>query len=324
MRDATERPLLFADLETTGHDPLRRVGEHIEPWHEIIDIGALLVEQRTLRVIGEFERKIRARHPERCLPNLVNNYYARALIGEWDKAVSLEDAITDFLVFAGRMGVPSFSGGENFFFDWGFLLVAFASCGVSEADWKGSLHYKRFDTGSMAIQEFRRPGQVVAPEEFSLRNGSLVKKLDLEPEPKVHAAINGARKAFEVYKKLMYKKLEKALKNASGKDTCWPGCAKDWSLENPAWGHCVMYMLYANEFFGGDIIFVEAVLPSGAVIPHYFNCLSGEDMDFSGSQFEKGTEFRGRKIVTREYVLSLPDNEAGRYEIFKQRVSSIL
>src|SRR3989344_905563 len=36
-------PLLFVDIETTGHDPLKLVNGQIVPWHEIIDFAALFV-----------------------------------------------------------------------------------------------------------------------------------------------------------------------------------------------------------------------------------------------------------------------------------------
>ncbi len=316
--------LLFLDLETTGHDPLKKVNGYLVPWHEIIDIAALLVEQKNLKVLGFLKTKVRPEHPERCLPNLVNHYPERAARGEWDEAVPLRHALDELLPFASKYGTVAVPGGQNWFFDWSFLTVAFAWCDISESEYSKHLHYTRFDTRSMAVQELLRPGEVYDPAEFSIRNGRLLTRLGLEPEPEVHEAINGARKAFEVYRKLMYKKLERVSKNASGKDTCWPGCAKDWSLERPAWGHCVMFALYANEAFGGEIVFVEAVLPGGIVAPHYFNCLSGEDVDFSSSQFGEGTKFRGRKIVTREEVLSLPDNEAGRYAIFRKRVDRIV
>ena len=110
------------------------------------------------------------------------------------------------------------------------------------------------------------------------------------------------------------------LKQVSAQDTCWPGCADGWKPENPAWGHCVMYTLYVQEFFGGDIVFTEAVLPGETVVPHYLNRFNGEEFDFSGSQFKEGTVLRAKKIVTRAYVLSLPDREAERYQMFRDRV----
>lgn len=195
-------PLLFLDLETTGHDPLARIGDHLIPWHEVIDIGAVLVDQEGLEVVGEFQEKVRPIHPERCLPDLVNNYKERAAHGEWDGALALPDAIRQLLNFAKSRGTVSIPGGQNFFFDWTFLTVALAWCGISEGEWRKYIHYTRFDTRSMAVQALLDPGQIYDPQEFSMRNNRLLLRLGIEPEAEVHEAINGARKAFEVFRKL--------------------------------------------------------------------------------------------------------------------------
>ena len=198
-----ERFLLFSDIETTGHDPLKRVGEHLVLWHEIIDIGALLVDQTDFSVFGTFSEKVIPEHPERCLPNLINHYPERAARGEWNNALSIEAALNKFLNFieahADNAVVP---GGQNWFFDWSFFSPAFAWCGIPENVWGKRIHYARFDTRSMAIQELLKPGERYNPDEFSLRNGRLLERLGIVPEPEVHEGINGARKAFEVFEKL--------------------------------------------------------------------------------------------------------------------------
>jgi DNA polymerase III epsilon subunit-like protein len=195
-------PIFFIDLETTGHDPLKRVGDHLIRWHEIIDIGGVIVDQRTLLILDVFEAKIAPEHPERCLPHLVNDYPAREIRGEWDNACSLKVAINSLFKFIKRFGTICIPGGQNWFFDWNFLSIAFAWCGISEEEWIKYLHYTRFDTRSMAIQELLTDNKVYDPDEFSIRTGRLLVRLGIEPEPEVHEAINGAMKSFEVYKKL--------------------------------------------------------------------------------------------------------------------------
>ena len=54
----------------------------------------------------------------------------------------------------------------------------------------------------MAIQELREPGTPFNPDDWSIRSEALLQRLGLEPEPRVHTAINGASKSFEVFKKL--------------------------------------------------------------------------------------------------------------------------
>ena len=55
---AEEYKFCFLDLETTGHEPLRRVGDSLVIWHEIIDIGAVFCGE-DLKVITEFETKVK-------------------------------------------------------------------------------------------------------------------------------------------------------------------------------------------------------------------------------------------------------------------------
>ncbi len=198
----TIHPLLFLDLETTGHDPLMRLGRMIVPWHEIIDAGGLLIDQRDLSIIDMFECKMKPGHPERCLPKLVNDYPERARRGEWDNAILLEAAIGRLLDFAGQTGVPAILAGQNFFFDWNFLMVSLALCDVTETMRDAAFHYTRLDVRSMAVDALLKPGEVYDPGEFSMRNGKLLARLGIEPEPEVHTGPNGAMKSLEVYRKL--------------------------------------------------------------------------------------------------------------------------
>lgn len=209
-----EYPLLFLDVETTGHDVLKPVSflkiffgiNLFVLWHEIIDIGAVAVNPATCDVLGEFEIKIHPCHPERCLPDLINNYRERSAKGEWHSAVSLSEAIRRLLNFCDEM--RKFNGnvpvliGQNFFFDWNFLAAAFAYCGIKEREWRKDLHYSRLDTRSMAVQEFLGYGEPYNPDDFSLRNDRLAAKLGLPDEPKPHLAINGAYQSYKVFKAL--------------------------------------------------------------------------------------------------------------------------
>lgn len=199
-------PLAFTDIETTGHDPVRMVDGILVPWHEIIDIGCVLVEPRTHEVLGEFECKVKPQHLERCIPKIINNYPARAAAGEWNDALDLKDGINGLFNFLESLaGTAYFAvpGGQNFFFDWSFFTVAFALTGHSQDEVsRNYLHYSRFDTRSMAIQELREPGTPFDPNDYSVRSESLARRLGINPEPEVHTAINGARKSFEVWKKL--------------------------------------------------------------------------------------------------------------------------
>ena len=202
-------PFLFVDLETTGHDPLRRVGDALVPWHEIIDIGAVLVVQSNLRMMSTFDTKVRPEHPERCIPDIINNYPQRAEAGEWKYATSLQSALEELLAWI-RAHVPSgvvVPGGQNFTFDWSFLTVGFAWAGIPEDTWKTYLHYARLDTRSMAVQTLWDPGTPYDPGRYSLRTDALPRTIGIAPEPVPHIALNGARKAYEVFRRLQELKL---------------------------------------------------------------------------------------------------------------------
>ncbi|MCR4334053.1 MAG: hypothetical protein NUV60_03540 [Patescibacteria group bacterium] len=194
-------PFLFLDLETTGHDPLKRVDDTLIPWHEIIDMGWVLADSKTLQCIEEGEIKIRSEHPERCLPDLINHYPARAARGEWNTAVSLTDGLRMFLNFVTWYVAPGVAvlRGQNFFFDWNFLSTAFAWNNISQEELQTKyFHYARLDNRSMAVQELLVPNEPFEPADYSMRNSHLLRTLNIEPEPAVHTAINGARKAYEV------------------------------------------------------------------------------------------------------------------------------
>lgn len=192
----------FMDLETTGHDPLKRVGDILIPWHEIIEIGVVVVDQPNLEELGEFNQKVKPEHPERCLPGLVNDYPVRAERGEWNDAYCLSETLEKLFHFFGQWEATIILAGHNFFFDWNFLQTAFAWCSVLEDKWRKYIHYSRLDTRSMGVQELLGPDEIYYPSKFSIRSGRISEQLGIEPEPHPHKALNGARQALEIYKKL--------------------------------------------------------------------------------------------------------------------------
>lgn len=204
------KPYIFAfiDLETTGHDPIKGIGGRLIPWHEVIEIGATFADPITLDLRGEFAVKVKPEYPERCLPDLINDYPRRAIEGEWDNAVPLTAGIHHLLNYCLRLGAIAIPIGQNFFFDWSFLSVAFAWCGIMEDEWRKSLHYSRLDTRSMVVQELLSADEAYDPARYSFRNETLSKRLGIPTESCPHKALNGSRQALLIYKKLReFKKL---------------------------------------------------------------------------------------------------------------------
>lgn len=202
MTEQRNQVFCFLDLETTGHDPLKRVNGQLIIWHEIIELGAVFADSQNLEKLGEFEIKIKPEHPERCLPNLVNDFPARYARGEWEDSTLLSGAISGFMDRCGKLNTPLFLVGQNFSFDWLFVTTAFAWCGIQEDCWKQYFHYSRLDTRSMAVHEFLDFGKPYSPDDYSLRNARLSKHLDIPQEPYPHEALNGARQSYLVFRKL--------------------------------------------------------------------------------------------------------------------------
>ena len=80
-----------------------------------------------------------------------------------------------------------------------------------------------------------------------------------------------------------------------------------------------LHALYLQELHGGELVGVEAVLPDGTRIPHYFNHLEGQDVDLSRSQFPLGTTYRNRKNGLIGDDARWPGRELERYLLFRER-----
>ena len=102
-------PWSSLDLETTGLDPLI---------HEVIDIGAVRVDQATLEIEATFSAKIQPLHIELASPIAleVNGYTPEA----WKHAVNQSDGWRSFFSFARQSVFASYSTR----FDWGFTNEA--------------------------------------------------------------------------------------------------------------------------------------------------------------------------------------------------------
>src|ERR1035441_1042254 len=91
--DFIDRSLVIVDLETTGLDPLV---------HEVIDIGAVRVDQASLDIEATFSAKIAPAHIELANPIAlqVNGYTPEG----WRHAVDPRNGWLSFFAF-GRQGV---------------------------------------------------------------------------------------------------------------------------------------------------------------------------------------------------------------------------
>jgi len=121
--------------------------------------------------------------------------------------------------------------------------------------------------------------------------------------------------------------LENALQKAWCKETS-ADCA-NWTAKNPAWGQCVVTSLLVNDYFGGKIVWAEALLPNGTKISHYFNFINEMEIDLTQEQFPNGTiipqgvDKKKGFETTRDYVLSYFSTKE-RYELLKNKVRKLI
>lgn len=171
------RPLAITDVETTGLD---------HELHEIIEIGLVVADQKSLKVLDEWSVKIKPRKIKTAAePALKVAGYNKL---DWLKAVSLREAME---VYSKKTKNAVFVA-QNSFFDWAFLSQAFKETGVED-----HIDYHRVDLFTVG---WSRSRELHGLKKFTLKE--MCRHFNIEPEPTPHRALNGARKALEVLRKL--------------------------------------------------------------------------------------------------------------------------
>jgi len=117
---------------------------------------------------------------------------------------------------------------------------------------------------------------------------------------------------------MLIEKLEKAIRESWDRDTCYPGCADQWTPENPAWGQCAITALIVQDYLGGELLYCQHN-------HHYWNLLPDQrEVDFTRFQFPEGTVICIDGTKTREYLLeseaAIKAQTPQRYELLKSRV----
>ena len=125
-----DRPIAMTDLETTGEVP----GEQ-----EILEIGLVLFEPITFKILDTWNVKIKPNQIEKANPKALelNGYKAE----NWTEAISLAEAIK---IYAKKTRGAVFCA-FNVAFDWGFMSEAFLQTKV-----KFEMDYHRLDLFSIA------------------------------------------------------------------------------------------------------------------------------------------------------------------------------
>ena len=168
--------IAFTDFEMSGLDALR---------HEIVEFGVVIADAETLEIISEMDKKVRMEHRENADPeSLVFLGYRDEL---WKDAISIREALEEY----SALTRGALFAAWNTPFDWTFLAEAYKQNSI-----KNPLDYHSLDVAGIAYEKLR------GESDFSFKLTSTCKRLGIEKEPMPHRAINGARTAYEVYKKL--------------------------------------------------------------------------------------------------------------------------
>ncbi|MCL5733569.1 MAG: 3'-5' exonuclease [Patescibacteria group bacterium] len=170
------RSIAITDVETTGLDP------HI---HEIVEIGLLLINQRTFKVIDMLDIKVRPKHLETASEYALNLNGYRDV--DWLGAMSLREAMAIY----GRKTKNAIFCAHNTTFDWSFVSKA-----LKETEVENLMDYHRVDLFTMAWLKLKDSGL----KKFHMNE--VAKYLGIPEEPMPHRAIRGVMVEYEIYKKL--------------------------------------------------------------------------------------------------------------------------
>ena len=125
-------------------------------------------------------------------------------------------------------------------------------------------------------------------------------------------------------KKLSLLKLEKILPEICDRKTAY--CAREWTEDNPLWGHCAVVALLVQEIFGGELLRVSLEgTPFAKARYHYWNRLpDGTEVDLTRIQFA-GKFPEGLKAVVRKSKdLLRIEQVAKRFKLLKRRLKIFL
>lgn len=168
--------IALIDLETSGLDPTK---------HDILELGMVVFDSETFEILHTFESKVAPFAPEKMdvAALAVNGYTKEA----WKDAPSLREVLCKIA----PMTRDATFCAHNMTFDWSFFKA-----GCEKTASPVTFSYRKIDIFSVAWAKM--PHTMAS---WSLKNICIA--LGIEPEPEVHSALNGAMKAYGVYKKLM-------------------------------------------------------------------------------------------------------------------------
>lgn len=174
-----DRPLLFIDLEMTGLDPTI---------HEIVEVGALVVDGKTFEVKKEYEAKVKPSHIQTADKKALEiNGYARE---KWENAKPLKQALEEL----SELAPGAIPAGWNIGVDKMFLDFAFITAGI-----KPSYDYHTIDVHTLAWKHIF-PDTSIAVTEVKLSR--VCKHFGIKRGEK-HRAMADIKATYELFLKLV-------------------------------------------------------------------------------------------------------------------------
>lgn len=177
IKNFRERSLLFVDLEFTGLDP--RI-------NEIVEVGAILVDGKTLEVKKEYEAKVKPLHIENADPvSLQINGYKKE---NWKQAKSIKTVLRDL----NKMAPHGVIAGWNVTYDWMFLEMAYRNNNI-----KPAFDYHKLDVLAIAYAYALKN-----PEIREVKLSALVEHFKIQRK-EIHRAFADIKATYEVFMKLI-------------------------------------------------------------------------------------------------------------------------
>ncbi|WKZ26869.1 MAG: 3'-5' exonuclease [Candidatus Paceibacterota bacterium] len=172
-------PIAITDIETSGLDA--RI-------HEILELAVIVVDPHTLEPLTTYSTKIRPTRIERGAKKALEVCgYAPA---SWRYAVNLRTAMENYA----EACKGAIFAGHNVFFTWSFIAEAFQQSGIEDPT-----DYHRLDLFSVAWAH----QNILNRPRATMRLEDIAKALDIDPEPKPHRAMQGAKLQLAILQKLM-------------------------------------------------------------------------------------------------------------------------
>ncbi len=165
------KKIAFTDFEMSGLDPCK---------HEILEFGVIVANIETLEIVARMDKKVKPEHLSTADPDSL------AFMGykeeNWRDAISLKQALEEYT----KLTDGALYAGWVLAIDWVFLRHAYQALNMPF-----TLDYHAFDIMPLCYEKFG-----------ILKLSKVCDHLGIPREPMPHRAINGAEKAYEVYKKL--------------------------------------------------------------------------------------------------------------------------